>query len=422
MIFPLAMLFAFGVVIGPRPDGIVRDSFIRAGVTLKDFGRLTEGSRSGKTHLASNGSGFFITEDGYLVTNHHVIEDAVELVVVKDGVAYLADVKAKNRELDLALLKINAFPRPTDGVLYIRGLPRFVPLLCSDEPSARVGQTVLAVGFPNIDLQGIEPKVTRGIVSSLSGFKGEKSNFQMDAAIQPGNSGGPVVDEWGRLVGVSVAGLVVGQNVNYAVNLESVMRFLPKDIGFRSSVRRRRRATSDVVADVIKSTALILNYAEGSHGNVEHLASDVERREAQTELRKGVLVARMHKLRREWRELKRVTDAILALHGEVDDVRDMNDLARDELGLHLVLVAEADGRDVKAVVRPICGFKEKVVECERPTAVFGGRERRNFPVEAELTFEDDDWLWAGTFTCVYDWHGTKEVRIKMKRVGKKGDK
>lgn len=108
MIFSLATLFAFGVVIGPRPDGIVRDSFIRAGVTLKDFNRLTEGSRSGKTHYAGNGSGFFITEDGYLVTNHHVIEDAAELVVVKDGVAYLADVKAKNRELDLALLKINA--------------------------------------------------------------------------------------------------------------------------------------------------------------------------------------------------------------------------------------------------------------------------------------------------------------------------
>lgn len=419
MMFAQMFLFAFGAVIGPRPDGIVRDSFIRDGVTLKDFARLTEDARKGKTHWSGNGSGFFITEDGYLLTNHHVIEDAVEVVVVKNGIAYRADVKAKNKKRDLALLKVNAFPRPTNGVLNIRGLPRFVPLKRSDETSVRVGQTVLVIGFPKIDLQGTEPKVTRGIVSSRSGFMGEKDNFQMDAAIQSGNSGGPVVDEWGRFVGVAVASLRHSQNVNYAVNLESVMEFLPKGVVFPSSVGRQSRDTADVVADVIKSTALILSYAKGSYGKVEMPADDVERREILTGLKKGILAARMHKLRREWAELKRVTDAILSQHGEVEDVRDMNDLARDELGLHIVLVAEADGHDVKAAVSPICGFKDEYVECERPTAVFGGSKRRHFPVEAKLTYEDDEWVWAGTFKCIYDWRGTKEFRVVMKHIGKK---
>lgn len=420
MKFVFAALLAYGAVIGPRPKSLVKDSFIRDNVKFEDFPRLTDHARQGKTHLVGSGSGFFITEDGYLVTNHHVVDGAAELVVVKDGVAYLADLKAQNKQHDLALLKINAFPRSNKGVLKVRGLPRFTPLKRSDELSCRVGQTVLVVGFPQIDLQGLEAKVTRGIVSSLSGCMGQKDRFQMDAAIQGGNSGGPVVDEFGRLIGVSVSSLIVGENVNYAVHLREVVRFLPKDIDFETYVSRRRRDSADVVARVIKSTALILNYAKGPDGGPIALpADDTARRESITYRRKAVIDARMCKLRRDWAWLKRITDAILAEYGEVEGVREMNDLARDELGLHLVIVAEADGRDVKARIQPICGFKDKYVDCERPAAVFGGTERRHFPIEAKLTYEDDDWFWGATFKCIYDWSGTKEVRVTLKHVGKK---
>ncbi len=415
-----AALLAYGAVIGPRPKGVVQDSFIRDNVKIEDFPRLTDNARQGKTHYEGQGSGFFITEDGYLVTNHHVVDGAAELVVVKDGVAYLADLKAQNKQHDLALLKINAFPRSNKGVLKVRGLPRFTPLKRSDELSCRIGQTVLVVGFPQIRLQGLEPKVTRGIVSSLSGFMGEQDNFQMDAAIQGGNSGGPVVDEFGRLVGVAVASLKNSDNVHYAVNLREVVRFLPKDIDFETSVSRRRRDSADVAARIIKSTALILNYAKGPDGGPLALpVDDTARRESITYRRKAVIDARMCKLRRDWAGLKRITDAILAAYGEVEGVREMNDLARDELGLHLVIVAEADGRDVKARIQPIRGFKDKYVDCERPTAVFGGTEQRHFPIEAKLTYEDDDWFWGATFKCIYDWHGTKEVRVTLKHVGKK---
>ena len=73
----------------------------------------------------------------------------------------------------------------------------------------------------------------------------------------------------------------------------------------------------------------------------------------------------------------------------------MNDLARDELGLHLTIFAE--------------------VECEKATAVSGGSVRRGFPIEAKLSYEDDEWVWTGILKCVYDWHGTKEVRVVMMR-------
>ena len=416
----LAALLAFVAVVEPRPEGIVRDSFIRDNVKIEYFPRLTDNARQGKTHLDSSGSGFFITEDGYLLTNHHVVDGAAELVVVKDGKAYLADLKAQNKEHDLALLKINAFPRPHDGLLNIRGLPRFTPLKRSDEMACRVGQTILVVGFPKIDLQGLEPKVTRGIVSSLTGYKGADDRFQMDAAIQNGNSGGPVVDEWGRLVGVSVSGLVGGENVNYAVCLREIVKFLPKGVGFEPSVVKRRRDSADVAAGVIKSVALILNYAKGADGSRLVLpADDTARRESNARRQKAVIAARRYKLRRDWASLKDVTDGILSAYGEVEDVREMNELAREKLGLHLVIVAEADGRDVTARITPVCGFKEKYVDCGRPTAVFGGAGERYFPIEAKLTYEDEDWLWAATFKCVYDWHGTKEVRVELKHVGKK---
>jgi hypothetical protein len=414
----LAIVLGYGAVIGPKPKGVIVDSYICENVTLKDFARLTDGAKLGKTHLALNGSGFFITEDGYLFTNYHVVEDAVELVVVKDGVAYLADVVAKTRKHDLALLKINAFPRTKDGIVETRKLPRFVPLKRSDESSCRVGETVYVVGYPQIDLQGLEPKVTRGIVSSLSGFKGEEDNFQMDAAIQHGNSGGPVVDEYGRLVGVAVA-FARGQNVNYAVKLKEVVALLPQEVELETTVVRRRKPSADMIEKVVKSTALVLNYQAGSVGKFEDAPNDTAYRERQTMLRKSILAARMCKLRRDWNGLKSITDGILERHGEVDDVKDMNDLARDELGFHLTIFAEVEGCEVKAHVTPICGFRDLEVECEKATAVSGGSARRGFPIEAKLSYEDDEWIWSGTLKCVYDWHGTKEVRVIMKRSGKK---
>ena len=83
--------------------------------------------------------------------------------------------------------------------------------------------------------------------------------------------------------------------------------------------------------------------------------------------------------------LKAITDAILARHDEVSDVKDMNDLARDELGLHLTIFAEVEGREVKARVTPVCGFRDSEVECEKATAVSGGSVRRGFPIEAKLS-------------------------------------
>ena len=421
----IAMLFAYGAVIGAKPEGVVRDSFIRDGVKIADFPTLTAKAKDGKTHYAGQGSGFFITDDGYLLTNHHVIENAAELVVIKDGCAYMADVIAKNAKQDLALLKINLFPRATNGEIVVSGLPRVQPLQKADRQGCQVGQTIYVIGYPMVSAQGLEPKVTRGIVSSMSGFKGETDKFQMDAAIQGGNSGGPVVDEWGRLVGISVSTLIVpgekAENVNYAIKLDEVVKFLPKSVKMKTSVSLKRKSTEKMIAEVLKSTVLILNYQQGSCGKITESteADDAIVRENVTEMRKCVLAAKMRKLHREWKELKEITDYVLKKYGEVDEVKEMNDLARDELGLHLVIVAEADGHDVDATIKPICGFKEDFVKCGKAAALYGGESKRLFNVEAILEYEDDEWCWGGELKCRYDWSGTKEIRVVMKKKGKK---
>ena len=145
------------------------------------------------------GSGAFISDDGYIVTNNHVIEDADELVVALfDGREFEAEVVGADPFSDLAVLKVEGEGFPT--------------LSFGDSDALRVGQWVLAFGSPlSADLSNT---VTSGIVSSLGRFSGAPdprgrttiSNYiQTDAAVNPGNSGGPLVNLRGEIVGINSA-------------------------------------------------------------------------------------------------------------------------------------------------------------------------------------------------------------------------
>lgn len=402
-------------------DNIVTDSFIRDGVKPEDIETLTQNAKNGRTHLASTASGFFITRDGFCLTNYHVVEDASEVVVLHKDTAYRADVVAKSKKRDLALLKINLFPRAKNGMYAITERPTVPFLEFSD--GVTLGQTVYAFGFPMTSVLGYDPKVTKGIVSCLTGYKGQSDNFQMDATISSGNSGGPVVDEYGNMVGVSVAtahGASLG--ANYAINIESVRKFIPNGIKYVRAASGRTLRTEKLTSKVFGALVFVLNYKEGACERVARTVtpeSDVRARENETKVKKAILDARLCKLRKDWDGLRSITDWILETCGDVGDVREWNDLARDELGLHIVIIAEADGHDVRADVKPVCGFKDEFVECGKAAALFGGREKRGFSVEAKLEYEDEEWFWKGDLKCRYDWRGTKEVRVVLKRAGKK---
>ena len=141
---------------------------------------------------ASSGSGFAVSEDGYVVTNHHVIEGCQKVLVHSKEQSVQAIIVTSDPQNDLALLKADFKP---DTVFP----------LSADRPELL--QDIYVAGYPFGKNISSSVKVTKGIISSLTGIGNNFSNIQIDAALQPGNSGGPILDEKGNVVGVAVAKL-----------------------------------------------------------------------------------------------------------------------------------------------------------------------------------------------------------------------
>jgi S1-C subfamily serine protease len=207
----------------------------------------------------ANGSGFFIDPAGHFVTNQHVAAAGrVFFIGSKTSGWRQAKLLETDEENDLALLKIE---HQTD------------PFVLSDSDKVTLGQTVATIGFPNIELQGLSPKFTKGEISSLAGIQDDPTTFQISVPVQPGNSGGPLFDEGGSVVGVVSARLsqdaVVAltgthaENVNYAVKSKVLLEWLK---GLK--VSGLKLPEEGVAADSFKqaiqraeqSTAMILVY------------------------------------------------------------------------------------------------------------------------------------------------------------------
>ena len=170
--------------------------------------------------IMASGSGFFITDDGYFITNAHVVKNALHIKIKAGGNVMMARLIRSDETADLALLK-------TDGA--------FAPLGISTN-AVELGQSVFTIGFPDPVIQGTTPKYTDGKISSLTGIKDDPSEYQISVPVQPGNSGGPLADPAGNVEGVIVARLndfaalvssgSLPQNVNYAIKGSVLMHFL----------------------------------------------------------------------------------------------------------------------------------------------------------------------------------------------------
>jgi serine protease Do len=167
----------------------------------------------------SVGSGVIIDEDGYIVTNAHVVEDASEIVVtLADKRSYPADLVVGTRKSDVALLKIRA-----------KGGEKFVPVQFAADDDLLLGETVIALGNPF----GLGGSVSRGILSSKTrrtspqeGMLEIEDWIQTDAAINPGNSGGPLVNLDANLIGLNVAIFKEGQGIGFAIPVKRVAEAL----------------------------------------------------------------------------------------------------------------------------------------------------------------------------------------------------
>ncbi len=167
----------------------------------------------------SAGSGVIIDEEGYIVTNVHVVEEATEIVVtLSDNRSYPADLIVGTRKSDIALLKIRAKPGE-----------RFVPIQFAVDDDLFLGEGVIALGNPF----GLGGSVSRGILSSKTrrstaqdGILDMEDWIQTDAAINPGNSGGPLVNLEGNLIGLNVAIFKEGQGIGFAIPVKRVSEAL----------------------------------------------------------------------------------------------------------------------------------------------------------------------------------------------------
>jgi len=166
---------------------------------------------SGKKRGGS-GSAFFINGKGNILTNNHVVDGCSgNIKIIHDRKESTASIIAKDSNLDLAILSSNIKPQ------------QFIKL--SKKSGDKLDRVVVA-GYPLGYKISDELKFTSGIVSANKGWKDNINEFQIDAALNPGNSGGPVVNDAGNLFGVAVAAIPDRQNLNFAVKSKAVKDFL----------------------------------------------------------------------------------------------------------------------------------------------------------------------------------------------------
>ena len=180
----------------------IADSVLQVGVRKKR-------NRMAKRFFGGDGagSGFIISKDGYVVTNHHVISNASDIhVTTHDNQRLKAKLIGSDPATDIAVLKINGSD--------------FQPLEFAPSHQLKVGQIAIAIGNP----YGFQSTVTTGVISAMGRSLRSQNGrliddvIQTDAALNPGNSGGPLVDSTGRVIGVNTAIIRVAQGICFAVS------------------------------------------------------------------------------------------------------------------------------------------------------------------------------------------------------------
>lgn len=197
-------------------------TFIKTYPTWKEAGMHTSGLING------SGTGFAISSDGYIVTNHHVINNAKSIRI--KGINgdfskyYNAEIVIEDKNNDLAVIKV-----VDTGFTTLGKIPYII-----DGKNSDIGSSVFVLGYPLRSSMGDDVKLTNGIISSKTGFKGDVTSYQVSAPVQPGNSGGAMFNSSGNIIGIISSKHSNAENASYSIkssylfNLFQAMNNYPK--------------------------------------------------------------------------------------------------------------------------------------------------------------------------------------------------
>lgn len=203
----------------------------------------------------STGSGFIISDAKHIITNEHVVNDCENIKIRTNNGVFKANIIATDQTNDIAILSAPDIENKRYGKFRVGY-------------DIRVGEDVTTVGFPLGDLLGTNIKVTSGSISSITGLGNDSSRLQIDAAIQPGNSGGPLLDDAGNIIGVvtsklndiAIAKLTgsLPQNVNFAIKSPTVLSFLSShQVNFYISDDKATRTRPEIVEEAEDYTVMV---------------------------------------------------------------------------------------------------------------------------------------------------------------------
>lgn len=219
----------------------------------------SRGRASGRDSAGSRVGTAWPVGGRYVVTNQHVIGERDNAVVMRtDGVRIKARVVFRDRENDLALMAVESPDKLPPSLSVAAGL-------------ASLGERVFTVGYPHVDLMGVEPKLTQGIVNATTGLRDDPRFYQISVAVQKGNSGGPLLNMRGEVVGVVTAKLnafalmaVKGellQDVSFAIKGDRLRGFLTRALRTPNppaDIQPRDGADLGELAGVVRDSVLLL--------------------------------------------------------------------------------------------------------------------------------------------------------------------